>query len=367
MLTLQSCRMTRAVLLSGAVIIAMLLGGCSPNQTPSPASGSEGATGQPTTVRFASVGGMTDAGIYLAQDRGYFAKQGIDLKYNKLANAGDLTTALASGALEVGGISLSPGLYNSLKVNLGIRIVGDKNSFQPPPFATMKFMVRTPLVKGSEADIIKSLKGHKIAIGSAKSSSYEHLFLLLEKYGLNIRDVDVKIVTYSNMAASLANGAVDAVVAMEPFRSAILKAGTAKVVSDLREVTTVGQSGVPIVYSEKFASNTKIARAFMVAYMRGVRDYNDAYLSGDKTLISAVQKIVAERSGVQLQVVQNADPAGLDPNQHVDIKQLNEIQGFFVKQGFMDKEVDTAKMVDNSFADYARSVLGEYKPPKKSE
>jgi hypothetical protein len=51
----------------------------------------------------------------------------------------------------------------------------------------------------------------------------------------------------------------------------------ATVVGDSYEVTP-DATIVPIIYSEAFATQKKdLANKFMVAYMKGVRDYNDAY------------------------------------------------------------------------------------------
>ena len=62
-----------------------------------------------TVVRFGSVGGLTDAGLYLADDQGYFAAAGLGVQMLRMPNAPSLLTALATGQLDVAGISVTPG------------------------------------------------------------------------------------------------------------------------------------------------------------------------------------------------------------------------------------------------------------------
>src|SRR5665213_809229 len=81
-----------------------------------------------TPVRYASVGGTTDAGIYIAEDFGFFKDAGIALHYQRLDSAAALLGAIATGHIDVAGISLTPGLFAAQSRNIGLRVVGDKES-----------------------------------------------------------------------------------------------------------------------------------------------------------------------------------------------------------------------------------------------
>ena len=66
----------------------------------------------PTVIKFASVGGITDAPLYLAEEYGLFAKAGLKIEMQRMTSAPNLMTAVATGQLDAAGISITPGLYS---------------------------------------------------------------------------------------------------------------------------------------------------------------------------------------------------------------------------------------------------------------
>src|SRR4051812_34000199 len=69
---------------------------------------------------------VSDAGIYIARERGYFREVMIDLELIQLDSATIVDTALASGQVDVAGGSPSAGVYNAIRQGIPIRIVADK-------------------------------------------------------------------------------------------------------------------------------------------------------------------------------------------------------------------------------------------------
>jgi hypothetical protein len=57
------------------------------------------------------------------------------------------------------------------------------------------------------------------------------------------------------------------------------------------------------------------------------------------------------------------NPAGLDPDQVIDVNWINTCQEFYRANGMLDVRVDAAKLVDTSFRDAAIRELGPYAPP----
>ena len=313
-----------------------------------------------TPVRFASVGGLTDAGLYLAEDLGYFKEAGVSVSMKRMANAPDLVTALATDQLDVAGMAITPGLFAAAQQGIAIRIVGDKQSIAPGVAAT-RLTARTDIAKGSSSETIKSLKGRSIAVSARASSSYYHVVQLLGAQGIKLEDVKIVQLAYPQMIPALTGKAVEAAYLIEPFLS---KAIHDKLVVDIGHAgdhNTSGQAwtSVPLVYSEKFAANRKAAQAFMTAYMKGVRVYNDAFVKGigkDKAV-----EIMAKHSGMPKEVIAGSFPSGLDPNQEISIDALRQMMQFFIEQKLMTGSVDFDKLVDMSFAKASIAELGRYK------
>ncbi len=313
----------------------------------------------PTIVRFASVGGITDAPLYFAEEYGFFEKAGLKIEMQRMNSAPNLLTALATGQLDVAGISITPGLYSSVQQGVQIRIVGDKQSLSPGVSAT-RLVIRADLAKPTERENMQTLKGKTVAVSAKASSVYMLLAKLLKKYNMKLSDIHVVELAYPNMLPALISKAIDGAIDLEPFLSQAMQAGEAKVVSDLSEfVPTEGGTIVPVVYSEKFAQNTTLANAFMKAYMQGARVYNDTMVKG-KEKDKAIE-IIARYANITPQSVRNSFPAGIEPNQRLSLEFIDELQKFFIDQHFLRAPINVEKVVDFSFARTAEKELGTYK------
>jgi len=315
-----------------------------------------------STVRFGSVGGATDAGLYLAEEFGYFKQAGITLSMTRMPNAPTLLTALATGQLDVAGISLTPGIFTAVQQGIDIRIVGDKQSIRPG-FSATRLVVGLDLWRGSAVASIAGLKGRNVAVSAKASSAYRQLIETLADNGLSIADVRAVELAYPNMVPALTSHAVDAGVLLEPFLSQSIELGIGRMVSDLipdrQRKSGASEVTVPLVYSEKFAENRKIAQAFMTAYVKGVRLYNDAFVKNENK--EKVIEIIARHAGIDAKLIRDGFPAGLDPDQRVNVAALEGFQQFFVEQHFMRDPIDVNKVVDSSFAEASVKQLGSYR------
>src|SRR5436309_4830159 len=98
---------------SGLALVGMLIGlGVAPavsaRSTPAVARGADRPALQaPTTVRAALFSSVSDAGVYVAQDKGYFAEQGLSVEDSTFTTTSDILVAMAGGQIEVGGVPIS--------------------------------------------------------------------------------------------------------------------------------------------------------------------------------------------------------------------------------------------------------------------
>jgi NitT/TauT family transport system substrate-binding protein len=221
-------------------------------------------------------------------------------------------------------------------------------------------MVRQDLWRGSVPATIRDLKGSKIAVSAKASSAYFMVLRFLAAHDLAPDDVEIVELAYPNMLPALKNGAVDVVHSLEPFGALIRDAGLGAMVSDLTEVVPPqGFNLVALVYGEGFIARRATAQAFMTAYMRGVRVYNDAFGKGKDR--DEVTEIIARHARLDPKLVADAAPAGLDPDQRIDRATLQTLQQFFLDQHYLSAPVDLARLVDSSFAEAAVAALGAYR------
>src|SRR5688500_2999672 len=91
------------------------------------------ALGQKPAVKLlvAHQGFSTDAPIHIAQERGYFREQGLDVELMRFNSTADQIAALGTGQLAVGVGGVNAALFNAFAQDVPIRIVADKFHARP--------------------------------------------------------------------------------------------------------------------------------------------------------------------------------------------------------------------------------------------
>jgi TRAP transporter TAXI family solute receptor len=81
--------------------------------------------------------------------------------------------------------------------------------------------------RGSSASSLDDLVGGKVSVGAAGSGTEQVARQVLEAYGLSYEDVDARFLTFSESAASLRDGAIDAAIISVGYpAAAVLEATT---------------------------------------------------------------------------------------------------------------------------------------------
>ncbi|MDF2116985.1 ABC transporter substrate-binding protein [Roseiarcaceae bacterium H3SJ34-1] len=314
----------------------------------------------PTRVSFGSINATSDAGAYLADAFGYCREEGLEIAFQVIQNAPAIIAAVATSQLDVGGLSVTPGLFTAPQQGIDLRIVGDKQSFSRG-FGSTKIVVGKTSLRPTEAETVQGLKGKTVAINSKGAITFYLVAKLLEKHGMSLRDINLVEQSYANISVGIITGNIDAGTLIEPFvTKAIEQAGAQLVDPDLLDLIPDGQMSVtPLVYSEKFRARKDVANAFMRAYVRGVRAYNDAFVKGIRK--DEVIAIIAKRTDVDAKLIEKSYLPGLDPNQKLNLAGFEAVQAFYASQGLVRKPIKVADVVDDSFAKAAVQSLGEYK------
>src|SRR6266851_5164481 len=148
-----------------AVMLALELA-CTPSSAPVPAATATAPRaaaqpGPPRKVRYGELKLLSDAGVYVGVDEGYFAEQGIELELVTFDSAANMVAPLATNQLDVGGGAPSAGLYNALRNGVNVRIVADKGHSDPTPpgFPVSIYLVRKALVDQGVVQGIADLRG----------------------------------------------------------------------------------------------------------------------------------------------------------------------------------------------------------------
>ncbi len=326
-----------------------------PTQPPSPYP-TPAETFAPMTIKYGQVGGISDAAIFIAQAKGFFTEQGLTVESVPFTSAAEMTAPLGTDELQVGGGTVSAGLFNAIGRGIAIVIVADKGSYAPSHgFAAI--VVRTELI-----DVIKGprdLKGHSIALTSRDTAPEMNVDAYLRTGGLTINDVNVVALPVSDLQQALKNGSIDAAQAFEPFLSRILAAGVARVLVRA-DVVIPGQQIAVILFSQKFAAKREAATRFMAAYIKAARLYNDAFVKKDRATRTDIINVLAKATNLDADFFNTMVMPGIDPDGKVNSASLDEAQAWFVAKGSQKEKIPMDKVMNQSFAVEAARRLGPY-------
>ena len=221
----------------------------------------------------------SDAPIFIADKKGYFREEGLEVKVVNFRSAADMVAPLGAGQLEAGAGSASAGLYNAVARGIRIKIVADKAS-SPPGYGGTKILVRKDHVDSGRYKSLKDLKGMKFAMNAPGVSNTSTLNTLLKSVGLKYSDVETVDMPLPDHVAALKNKSVDASASVEPAPALAVRGGDAVLIKSDDEVLPNHQIAV-LLYSEDFAlKRSNAAKQFMRAYIRAVRFYNGALQNG---------------------------------------------------------------------------------------
>src|SRR5436305_2400344 len=121
------------------------------------------ALAQAVTVGAAAT--TSDAPIYIADRKGFFRAEGIDVRIANFRSASDMVAPLGAGQLDAGAGSAGAALYNAGARGIRTRIVADKAS-SPPGYGATKILVRKDLVDSGRYQRPEDLKGLRVAMNA---------------------------------------------------------------------------------------------------------------------------------------------------------------------------------------------------------
>src|SRR5882672_3594038 len=290
-----------------------------------------GSVAQTSTVKVASAAIASDVGFFLAQKKGYFRQEGLNVEFTQLANAPQMIGPLGRGQLDVGAGTVSAGLYNAVERDIALRAVADKGSMRPG-YGFSGLMVRKDLVDSGRYKAFNDLKGMKIAVGTFGSANSSAVNEALKRGGLTWEDANMVELTFPQHLAAYANKAIDASMTNEPTASQAVKDGLAVRFAGNDEIYPDQQTAV-VLYSEVFArQRPQLALKFMRAYVKAIREYNDALKGGRIAGPNAeeVISVLTEYTFIKdARTHREITPAAIDPDGRMNLTGLRNDLAFF--------------------------------------
>jgi NitT/TauT family transport system substrate-binding protein len=327
----------------------------------SAAAASPAASGL-TKVSLGLLASSSDGGILIALDKGYFKDEGIDLQTQRFNTMVDMVAPVGAGQLDIATGAPSAGLYNALGRGVDVKIVADKGNAPSEQWDFTGLVLRKDLVDSGKVKDYKDLKGLTLVTSGKGNSPEVALATALKKGGLTLKDINYQNMGFPDMVTAMANKGIDGGIVIEPFLSSIVSAGTGVKWKSNLEIMGHNQQIAVIAYGQRVYSNQDLARRWMLAYIKGVRDYNDAFGPKKKGYEEVVSILTKETTVKNPQIFAQMTPAGIDPNGKLDVSSMQEDINYYRESGQLQQQVDLKNVIDTSFQEYAVQQLGPYQP-----
>lgn len=180
------------------------------------------------SIRYAAMPLLSQAPVVIAQQKGLFAAEGVDVTLLKVNSGPQGLEAVMAGSADAAHISDTPLIYAASN-GLKIKVVADNGLIT-------KDNTQAAILVRSDSDIhsLADLKNKKIAcLPPGTITDVQLKGLILPQIGLTPgSDVTVVPAGFPDMPGLLRAGTVDAVLENEPFVTTMLKQGGFRVLSN---------------------------------------------------------------------------------------------------------------------------------------
>ncbi len=287
--------------------------------------------------------------VYIAIEKGFFAKEGLEPELVILEAAQPIAVATAAGSVDFGTTSTSAGLF-SLAGQGQIKIISGLYS-EAPGFHN--FAVAASL-KAYEAGLksYKDLNGHSVAVTQVGSPVHYSLALIAEKYHLDLNSIRVlPLQSIPNMASAIRGNTADATVINAISINPLLNAGDAKLLGWIGDETP-WQTAVSFTTPKMIEQHKATVEAFIRGLKAGTRFYHDAYTGpGEKPQdgpnAAEASAIIAKYTGLTPEQVK-ASLAYVDGDARVDTADIIHQVEWFQSQKMLKEDVKPAAVMDSS-------------------
>ncbi|WP_210470674.1 ABC transporter substrate-binding protein [Sporosarcina sp. 6E9] len=310
-----------------------------------------------TKVVIAEDGAASGAGFYIAKEKGYFEDYNIEVEFAQFANSDDMLPALAAGEVDIAGGVSTASFFNAIAQGIDVKIIADKGHNNPGK-SYFTFVIGNHMV--DEIKDYADMKGKKIAVSSLYSIDWYIYQEMLKHAGLTEDDVEFVLMgDFGSMLGAIDAGTIDVALNIEPLITQGIENGFHKRFLDATDYAPESQIAMVLGSPQFMAEEQDISLRFMAAYLKGVRDYNDAFIKGIEK--DEIIKIMTKHTALKdPELWEKVNVTGLDPDGKMFIDDIEKQFNVYKENDAIRGDVDLDKAIDTSITEKAVEVIGKY-------
>lgn len=294
--------------------------------------------------------------VYFAIDKGYFAEEGLKIEVAPLTGSTSAAIPLlARGDIDILPGAASPAFFNQKSQGFDLEIVAAAIQYAPGWTPDNALLVRKDLYDSGAIKSPADLKGHSLDIGPVGSPINFYGRQLEQRYELSgSATITAKYKAAGDWLAALQNKAVDALVAVEPAASAIVKDGFAIKIGSLQDIYP-DWSMQYIITSRAYAkAKEETLVKFLKALLRAANEIDKAGPTWTPDALAAE----VHASGLSADQVKAAPPPHPATTGDVSVAPLQTLSDYYAEAGLLTAKVDPASLLDLTYVRKAQAALG---------
>ena len=312
------------------------------------------AIGQPRletmTLKLQLVPYLGAGPIFIGEEEGFFREQAIRIEYIQMVRSADGIPALTQSKLDILYGSMSPAYLNAMARGAKIKFVVGNAYLSPTGCPYNALLARRILVEEGKLRTPTQLRGRKINVYPVSIQAYA-LEKLLNTVGLSLDDIEITDIPNPVMPEALEKGTIDLAVGTEPWITRTVEAGHAVIWIPTQQVIPNAQFTSVLYGPNLLEKNPEVGKRFMVAYLKGVRQYNHG--KTERNL-----EIMTKHTGFDRELLKKACWPSIRNDGKIHIESTLDFQSWAVKKRYLEKVVTPDQFWDSRFVEFANKVLG---------
>lgn len=306
------------------------------------------------------------APFFVAQARGYFQELGLEVELVPTANTQEQLPALTQGQLHVGSCGATLGCLNALNRRTDLKIVAGmaRSGVSEKSSGNNALVVRGDLWDSGAVRAPADLVGRTVyLIAGAGSSAHGYVVHWLRAAGVDPASVEYDRMGYADQLVAMSNRAIELGVQAQPVLGAGVERGLTRVLATQEEMSPTGQTLFMMYWGGIDRLGPRVGERIMVAYLRGVRDYMNAFEYGvDQEAI--IDVLVQDTTIKDPALFRRMSWSYTDPNGLNGRASIEEDARLFHELGLLREPVDLSQAFDDRYRAAAVGLVGEYQPPR---
>ena len=314
------------------------------------------AQAQDDKVRVGLLSLVSHAPSIIADERGYFTEEGLEVELIMFQAAQPMAVAIAAGDVDFGITAITGGLI-SLSEKGAVKVIGGA-LHEVPGIEGQKYIVSNAAHDAGLTDL-SGAAGKRFGVTTPGSSFHYMASKAAECGGADPSDIQVvPLNAVPAVAAALTTNQVDAWGVVPNLADPLVEAGNAVEIGRVADCIPGYQVTTVFTSSRRIQDNPDSVRNFLAAFSKGVEDYNAALVArstddADRAeVVAMIHKYVhtdtpADEVAARIEV----GAMEIAPGAALNVASVEDQLNWFQSEGLVPESITMDMLVDSQFVE----------------